>query len=134
MDCSSLLWVKWFVVGGTQRVVDCSLSRVIDKMLKVYRPRCERLCSCTSPWKDSFTIEATVDSDVMDAQPAMLQELNLREEGITILGGSQKAGYFGLHQSFSCFLVISSPFTPCKDYQPLQSQKDFYADLSMKSL
>jgi hypothetical protein len=127
--------VKWFVVGGTQRVGRSQFCQ-------------GWLIKC---WK--FT-----DLDVNDyAAVLQLEKIvsKLRRPSIAMAGCAtascknwtlrgrhhnisvdRKGWYFG---SPSEFLVASWWYHHHlrqirRNYQPLQSQKDFYADLSMKSL
>ena len=76
--------------------VDKGLSRVINKMLKRYTNIEIHDFAAVLHLKDDYTIiEAKVDHDGWMGNRT-LEQLNLREEGITILGVERKEkGYFG---------------------------------------
>jgi len=76
--------------------VDKGLSRVINKMLKRYTNIEIHDFAAVLHLKDDYTIiEAKVDHDGWMGNRT-LEQLNLREEGITILGVDRKGtGYFG---------------------------------------
>ncbi|MFT5751335.1 MAG: hypothetical protein ACI86L_000836 [Dokdonia sp.] len=76
--------------------LDRGLSSVINKMLKKYTDLEVHDYAAVLHLKDDFKIiEAEVDTDGWMCNRT-LQELDLREEGITILGVERKgAGYFG---------------------------------------
>jgi hypothetical protein len=87
---SLLLWAlrsKW---------VDRGLSRVINSMLRRYTELEIHDFAAVLHLKDDYKIsEASVDHDGWMCHRT-LQELNLREEGITVLGvDRKKLGYFG---------------------------------------
>ncbi|WP_432411272.1 TrkA C-terminal domain-containing protein [Rasiella sp. SM2506] len=76
--------------------VDKGLSRVINKMLKRYTNIEIHDFAAVLHLKDDYTIiEAKVDHDGWMGNRT-LEQLNLREEGLTILGVDRKgSGYFG---------------------------------------
>jgi hypothetical protein len=76
--------------------VDRGLSRLINKMLKRYTKIEVHDFAAVLHLKDDYTIiEAMVDHDGWMGNRT-LEKLNLREEGITILGVDRKGvGYFG---------------------------------------
>ncbi len=76
--------------------VNKGLSRIINKMLKKYTDLEIQDYAAVLHLKDDFKIiEAEVDSDGWMCNRT-LEELDLRQEGITILGVERKgAGYFG---------------------------------------
>ena len=76
--------------------VNRGLSNIINKMLKRYTDLEIQDYAAVLHLKDDFkVIEANVDSDGWMCNRT-LQELNLREEGITILGVDRKdSGYYG---------------------------------------
>ena len=84
----------WLAVRSTW--VDRGLSRVINKMLKRYTNIEVHDFAAVLHLKDDYTIiEAKVDHDGWMCYRT-LEKLNLREEGITILGVDRKGkGYFG---------------------------------------
>lgn len=86
--------VLWFAVKSNW--VDRGLSRVINKMLKRYTKLEIHDFAAVLHLKDDYSIsEAQVDDDGWMCFRT-LQQLNLREEGITVLGVDRKGkGYFG---------------------------------------
>lgn len=84
----------WFAIRSSW--VDRGLSRVINKMLQKYTDLEVHDYAAVLHLKDDYKIiEAEVDSDGWMCHRT-LQELDLREEGITILGVEREgAGYFG---------------------------------------
>jgi len=88
------MFLLWFAIRSSW--VNRGLSRVINKMLKKYTDLDIHDYAAVLHLKDDFkVIEANVDSDGWMCHRT-LQELNLREEGITILGVHRKgSGYFG---------------------------------------
>lgn len=84
----------WLAVRS--KWVDRGLSRVINKMLRRYTNLAVHDYAAVLHLKDDYTIsEAIVDHDGWMCYRT-LEKLNLREEGITILGVDRKGkGYFG---------------------------------------
>ncbi len=84
----------WLAIRSTW--VDRGLSKIINRMLKKYTDLEVQDYAAVLHLKDEFKIvEATVDSDGWMCNRT-LQELDLREEGITVLGVDRKgSGYFG---------------------------------------
>lgn len=88
------LFFLWFAVRSSW--VDRGLSKLINKMLRKYTDLEVHDYAAVLHLKDDFKIiEAQVDSDGWMCNRT-LQELDLREEGITILGVERAgSGYFG---------------------------------------
>lgn len=88
------LFFLWFAVRSSW--VDRGLSKLINKMLQKYTDLEVHDYAAVLHLKDDFKIiEAQVDSDGWMCNRT-LQELDLREEGITILGVERAgSGYFG---------------------------------------
>jgi len=113
--------------------VDRGLSRVIDRMLKKYTDLDIFDYAAVLHLKDDFkVIEANVDSDGWMCHRT-LQELNLREEGITILGVHRKgAGYFGSPSGTFKMLPddVVTIYGKSDGIQSLYNRKkDYYAQL-----
>jgi hypothetical protein len=120
--------------------VDRGLSRVISKMLKRYTNLEVHDFAAVLRLKDDYTIvEAMVDHDGWMANRT-LEQLNLREEGITILGVERKeAGYFGSPSGHFKILPndvvtmygkskgITSIYSRKKDHYAMQERKKFVA-------
>jgi hypothetical protein len=137
---SKLYGLLIIVVGlsGLWRVVhsdwvDRSLSKVVDKMLRKYTDRDVNDYAAVLHLTDNFKIiEAAVDHDGWMCQRT-LQELNLREEGITILGVDRKGvEYFG-SPSGAFKLLPDDVVTIYGKADGIESlynrKKNFYADL-----
>ena len=86
--------ILWF--GIRSKWVNRGLSKVINKMLKKYTDLEVQDYAAVLHLKDNFKIiKATVDTDGWMCNRT-LQELDLREEGITVLGVEREGtGYFG---------------------------------------
>jgi hypothetical protein len=113
--------------------VDRSLSKVIDKMLRKYTDLDMNDYAAVPHLKDSFKIiEASVDNNGWMCHRT-LQELNLREEGITILGVDRKgSGYYGSPSGVFKLLPgdIITIYGKSEGISSLYNRKkDFYADL-----
>jgi len=121
----------WWAVNSDW--VDRGLSRVIDRMLRKYTHLDVNDYEAVLHLKDDFKIiEATVDSDGWMCHRT-LQELDLRDEGITILGVDRAdAGYFG-SPSGSFKLLPNDKVTIYGKVEGITSlnnrKKDFFADL-----
>ena len=120
--------------------VDRGLSRVISKMLKRYTSIEIHDFAAVLHLKDDYTIiEAKVDHDGWMGNRT-LEQLNLREEGITILGVDRKGkGYFGSPSGEFKILPedvvtlygksdgIKSIYSRKKDHYAQQEHKNFVA-------
>ncbi|WP_194852237.1 TrkA C-terminal domain-containing protein [Nonlabens antarcticus] len=124
----SALW--WAVKSDW---VDRGLSRLINRMLKKYTDLDVNDYAAVLHLKDNFKIiESTVDDDGWMCHRT-LQELNLREEGITILGVDRVgSGYFG-SPSGNFKLLPADIITMYGKAEGMVSlnnrKKDFFADL-----
>ena len=121
----------WFAVKS--KWVDRGLSRIINKLLKRYTDLEIHDYASVLHLKDDYRIiEANVDSDGWMCNRT-LQELNLREEGITILGVDRKdKGYFGSPSGEFKMLPgdIVTIYGKSDGIQSLYNRKkDYYADL-----
>ena len=119
----------WLAVRS--KWVDRGLSRVINKMLKRYTKLDVHDFAAVLHLKDDYTIsEAVVDHDGWMCNRT-LQQLNLREEGITILGVERKGkGYFGSPSGTFEMLPddVVTVYGKSEGIQSLYSRKkDFYA-------
>ena len=119
----------WLAVR--RKWVDRGLSRVINKMLKRYTKLDVHDFAAVLHLKDDYTIsEAVVDHDGWMCNRT-LQQLNLREEGITILGVERKGkGYFGSPSGTFEMLPddVVTIYGKSEGIQSLYSRKkDFYA-------
>ena len=119
----------WLAVRS--KWVNRGLSNIINKMLKRYTDLEIQDYAAVLHLKDDFkVIEANVDSDGWMCNRT-LQELNLREEGITILGVDRKdSGYYG-SPSGEIKMLANDTVTIYGKSDGIQSlynrKKDFYA-------
>lgn len=120
----------WFAVKS--KWVDRGLSRVINKLLKRYTDLEIHDYASVLRLKDDYSIiEANVDDDGWMCNRTLL-ELDLREEGITILGVERKnIGYFG-SPSGDFKLLPDDTITMYGKSDGIKSlynrKKDFYAE------
>lgn len=121
----------WLAVRS--KWVNRGLSNIINKMLKRYTDLEIQDYAAVLHLKDDFkVIEANVDSDGWMCNRT-LQELNLREEGITILGVDRKdSGYYG-SPSGEFKMLANDTVTIYGKSDGIQSlynrKKDFYAQV-----
>ena len=120
----------WFAVRS--KWLNRGLSRLINKMLKRYTDLEVHDYAAVLHLKDDYkVIEASVDSDGWMCNRT-LQELNLREEGITILGVDRKGSdYFG-SPSGNFKMLADDVVTIYGKSDGIQSlynrKKDYYAE------
>ncbi len=125
------LLLLWLAIRSAW--VDRGLSRLINKMLKKYTDLDIHDYAAVLHLKDDFkVVEANVDSDGWMCNRT-LQELNLREEGITILGVHRKnSGYFGSPSGTFKVLPhdVVTLYGKAEGIQSLYNRKkDFYAEV-----
>lgn len=125
------LFLLWLAIRSSW--VDRGLSRLINKMLKKYTDLEVHDYAAVLHLKDNFKIiEAEVDADGWMCNRT-LQELDLREEGITILGVERRgAGYFG-SPSGTFKMLAHDKVTIYGKAEGIESiynrKKDYYAQL-----
>lgn len=125
------LFLLWLAIRSSW--VDRGLSRLINKMLKKYTDLEVHDYAAVLHLKDNFKIiEAEVDADGWMCNRT-LQELDLREEGITILGVERRgAGYFG-SPSGTFKMLAHDKVTIYGEAEGIESiynrKKDYYAQL-----
>lgn len=125
------LFLLWLAIRSSW--VDRGLSRLINKMLIKYTDLEVHDYAAVLHLKDNFKIiEAEVDADGWMCNRT-LQELDLREEGITILGVERRgAGYFG-SPSGTFKMLAHDKVTIYGKAEGIESiynrKKDYYAQL-----
>ena len=113
--------------------LDRGLSRVINKMLKKYTNLEVQDYAAVLHLKDDFKIiEADVDSDGWMCNRT-LQELDLREEGITILGVERKGSGYFVSPSGNFLMLANDKVTIYGKAEGIKSiynrRKDHYAQM-----